>query len=74
MLFRSVAWFATAAVVAKIEQHQAHTLEGLRVKARAIMWRHQWGKFEPFSLGEQQTTDIRFSEAIIRDLVGVSMA
>ena len=51
-----------------------HTLEGLRVKARAFMWRQQWGKFEPFSLGEQQTTDIRLSEAIIRDLVGVSKA
>ena len=44
------------------------------MKARAVMWRQQWGKFEPFSLGEQQTTYIRLSEAIIRDLVGVSKA
>ncbi len=64
----------SSAIVDQIEKQQAHTLEGLRVKARAVMWCQQWGKFEPFSLGEQQTTDIRLSEAIIRDLVGVSIA
>ena len=65
---------ASLAIVRQIEQQQAHTLEGLRVKARAVMWCHTWGKFEPFSLGGQQTTDIRISEAIIRDLVGVPTA
>ena len=69
-----VAWFATAAVVAKIEQHQAHTLEGLRVKARAVMWCHQGDEMdgEQFSLSEQQTTDIRLVESIVLDLVGVA--
>ena len=65
---------AATGVVRQIEQLQAHTLEGLRVKARAVMWCWQWEKFETFSLGEHQTTDIRLSEAIIRDLVGVSKA
>jgi len=65
-----IAFNASQAIVSQIEQQQAPTLEGLRVKARAVMWCQQWGKFEPFSLSEQQTTDIRLSEAIIRDLAG----
>jgi len=50
-------------------QRQAHTLAGFRVKARAVIRCCQGGEFEPFSLSEQQTTEIRLSEAIIRDLV-----
>ena len=65
---------AASAVVRQIEQLQAHTLEGLRVKARAVMWCHQWGRHDPFSLAEQRSTDVRLAEAIVRDLVGVSTA
>jgi len=38
------------------------------------MWCWHWEKFETFSLSEQQSTDIRLAEAIVRDLVGVSTA
>lgn len=65
---------ASSTVVRQIEQLPAHTLEGLRVKARAVMWRWQWEKFETLSLTEQQSTDIRLAQAIVRDLVGVPTA
>ncbi len=61
---------ASSVVGRHIEQQQAHTLEGLRVKARSVMWCHQWGKFEPFNRAEQRTTDVRLVEAIVLDLVG----
>ena len=66
------AYEASRAVVGQIEQQQAHTLEGFRVKARAVMWCQQWGQFEPFRLTENQTTDVRLAESIVLDLVGVS--
>ncbi len=70
------AYEASRAVVSQIEQQQAHTLEGLRVKARAVMWCHQGGEMdgEPFSLTENQTTDVRLAESIVLDLVGVPIA
>ena len=65
------AYEASRAVVGQIEQQQAHTLEGLRVKARAVMWCHQGDEMdgEPFSLTENQTTDVRLAESIVLELV-----
>ena len=67
------AFNASSVIVHQIEEHQAHTLDGLRVKARAVMW-CQLGADpnEPFCLGEHQTTDIRLTEAIILELAGVA--
>ena len=61
------AYEASRAVVGQIERQQAHTLEGLRVKARAVMWCHQGDEMdgEPFSLTENQTTDVRLAESFL---------
>jgi hypothetical protein len=67
---------ASSAVGRQIEKQQAHTLEGLRVKARAVMWCHQGEEMdgEPFTLSDQGTTDVRLVEALIRDLVEMPIA
>jgi hypothetical protein len=66
------AFNACSAIAGQIEKQQAHTLDGFRVKARAVMWCQQWGEVDPFSLSEHPTTDIRLAESIILDLVGVA--
>ena len=42
------------------------------MKAQAVMWCHQGDEMdgEPFSLTENQTTDVRLAESIVLDLVG----
>jgi hypothetical protein len=45
---------ASSTIVSQIEKHKAHTLEGFRVKARAVMWCHSWHKIR---LTEHRTTD-----------------
>jgi len=52
----------------RIEAMSAHTLEGLSVKALAILWCHT-GEFEGFGLG---ATDERLMESIVRDLLTLS--
>jgi hypothetical protein len=51
-----------------IEAMSAHTLEGLSVKALAILWCHT-GEFEGFGLG---ATDERLMGSIVRDLLTLS--
>jgi hypothetical protein len=46
----------------------AHTLAGLRVKARVVLW-CQGGEFEGFG---SETTDERLIESIVRDLLTLS--
>lgn len=52
-------------IVSQIEGIPARTLHGLRVKAQALQWCHG---DEPIELHEQQTTDIRLAQQIIRAL------
>jgi hypothetical protein len=56
-----------ASIVDKIEATQASSIEGLRVKARAIAWCH--GDKAPIALTDKQTTDVRLAQAIIADLL-----
>ncbi|WP_294534280.1 hypothetical protein [uncultured Rhodoblastus sp.] len=57
---------ATSAVVERIEAIPARTLEGFKVKARAVSWCH-CGDFEGFGT----TTDERIAARIIRDLLAI---
>jgi hypothetical protein len=57
---------ATGAVVDRIEAIPARTLEGFKVKARAVSWCH-CGDFEGFGT----TTDERIAARIIRDLLAI---
>src|SRR5262245_48661073 len=61
------AWAAVAAVVDKIEAIPAHTLEGLRGKARAISWCHSGER--PIEFQDDPTTDIRLAQSIVADLL-----
>lgn len=57
---------ATGAVADRIEATPARTLEGFKVKARAVSWCHD-GNFEHFGT----TTDKRIAARIIRELLAV---
>jgi hypothetical protein len=57
---------ATSAVVDQIEVLPAKTLQGLRIKARAVAWCHD-GDFCGFG----DTTDERLAAQIIRDLLAL---
>lgn len=59
----------TEAVVTKIEACRATTLEGLRVKARAVIWCHN-GRFDGLGGVDGETTDARLAGSIIIDLAG----
>lgn len=48
----------------------AHTLVGLRIKARAILWCHN-GELDVFGHGE--ATDEKLAESIVRDLLALSI-
>lgn len=54
-------------IAKKIEALPAHSLAGLKVKARAIRWCHSGEK--RIELARQPTTDIRLAQSIIRDLL-----
>ena len=53
-------------IVKQIEGVVPHTVHGLRVKAQAVEWCHSW---ESIELNDQQTTDIRLAQQIIRALL-----
>lgn len=57
------------AILSEIERTPATTLEGLRlrVKALAIAWCHQGT--EPFSIAPNPTTTIRLAKSIVEDLL-----
>lgn len=58
---------AAAAIVHQIETVPASTIDGLRVKARAIQWCYD---IDPVDLViDQNTTDLRIANSIIRDLL-----
>jgi len=61
------AYEATKAVILRIEAVPASTMEGLRVKARAVQWCYD---ADPVDLAvDQSTTDLRLANSIIRDLL-----
>lgn len=59
---------ATSGIVDQIEVLHAHTLEGLRVKARAISWCHSGDPVILFD-DDQNTTDLRLTQSILNDLM-----
>jgi hypothetical protein len=64
-------------LVNQIELLPARTLEGLRVKARSVQWCCNEGSDDPNyfgSLDDWETTDIRISSSIIRDLLALGSA
>jgi len=60
------AYARVANIVRKIEAEPAQSLEGMRVKARAIAWCHG---DEPIALKDEPTTDVRLAQSIIADLL-----
>jgi transposase InsO family protein len=68
------AYRRTSRIVRKIEKTPAHTLEGLRVKARAVSWCHSGDKISiktqcANARGDLHTTDLRLMRAIVGDLL-----
>ena len=58
---------AAAAIVHQIEAVPASTIDGLRVKARAVQWCYD---ADPVDLAvDRSTTDLRLANSIIRDLL-----
>ena len=58
----------TNAIVGQIKKIPATTLEGFKIKARAVSWCYG-GEFDGFNCGD--TTDISMAEQIIRDLLAI---
>jgi hypothetical protein len=54
--------------VGQIERRGVFTWDGLKVKARAVLWCHVGEA--TIELTEHQTTDVRMAQAIIYDLLG----
>jgi hypothetical protein len=55
-------------IVGQTERRGVFTWDGLKVKARAVLWCHDG---EPrIELTEHQTTDVRIAQAILYDLLG----
>jgi hypothetical protein len=61
------AYHRSAAVARRILAVRAYTLDGLRVKARAVAWCHD-GDPVDLGLGEHRTTDLRLTHSILADL------
>jgi hypothetical protein len=59
-------------IVGEIEALPATTLEGLRVKTRALSWCHD-GEGIDFR-DEQDTTDLKLANGIVRDLLALAAA
>lgn len=61
-------------VVDKIEGTPAKTLQGLRVKAKAVMWCHgkPWDR-NKVQLTDDPTTDMRLAQSIVHDLVNMDL-
>lgn len=64
------AFAATSAIVDMIEQHPVRTLDGLRVKARAVLWCQ--GDEIVDLIQDQDTTDVRIASSIVNALLGVA--
>jgi hypothetical protein len=62
------AYHATQAIVERIQTIPAHTLAGLKVKARAVQWCYAG---DEIYLTDAQTTDVRLAQDIIADLVRI---
>lgn len=60
---------ATSALVDQIMECRAVTIEGLRVKARAVCWCHAGDPIDEQSFGSDGT-DVRVAATIVRDLLG----
>jgi len=58
---------ACCAIAEQIEQCHATTIDGLRVKAAAILWCHS-GEMK-IELSPEQTTDVRLAQSMLRDLL-----
>ena len=56
----------SSGIVEQIGETPATTLDGLRVKAKAVLWCH-CGELESLD-GDDATTDIRLADSILRDL------
>lgn len=65
------AWWAAYDLVEKIRELSATTLDGFRVKARAISWCHDGDRVE---LSRHRTVDICTAESILRDLLAIGRA
>jgi hypothetical protein len=63
----------TSAIVDQIEALQAHTIAGLKLKARVLMWcrGEEHEVLTGRSFNDQGTTDVRFAAAIVRDLLAL---
>lgn len=64
------AYERTQKVARRIQKLPARTHEGMRVKARGILWCHS-RNFEGF---EAEATDLRLAEQIVRDLLAMGGA
>ena len=64
------AYDACAEIVDQIEAIPAETLQGIQVKARAVYWCLD-GDFANFELDDQQTTDVRLAQQIVRSLLNI---
>ena len=62
----------SSAIVDRIVEEPARTLDGLRIKARALAWCHS-GEVESLGIDENPTTDIRVADSIIRDLLSPAL-
>lgn len=63
---------ASKAIILRIEAMAASTIDGLRVKARAVQWCYDG---DPVDLVvDQSTTDLRLANSIIADLLAVPPA
>jgi hypothetical protein len=60
---------AVSVIADKIEKLQAHTLAGLKLKARVITWCRGDDELSDTSFNDQGTTDVRFAASIVRDLL-----
>jgi hypothetical protein len=63
------AYVRVAEIVRKIASTPARSLEGMRIKARAIAWCHAGEA--PIFLTENPTTDVRIAESIVADLLAI---
>lgn len=55
-------------LVDEIEKLPAKTMPGLKIKALCVLWCHSG---DPIELTSAQTTDVRFCQAIVQDLLSM---
>lgn len=68
------AYEKSGAIVSEIEALTAHTLEGIKVKALAILWCHCGEEFteESFSFTRHATTDERLVSSLLNDIMAMA--